>query len=125
MVPLTTAGLAGVEPADAGAASGLVNVTQQVGAALGLAVLVTVLGRLRVMRSCEAGGAATATVVHGLDVTFRSPHCSDWRRWSWWRSWSICPRRRGTRPSPRPRSSTSSIWSMARGSNGRSRIWSR
>ena len=43
LVPLTTAGLSGVEPGDAGAASGLVNVTQQVGAALGLAVLVTVL----------------------------------------------------------------------------------
>ena len=44
LVPLTTAGLSGVEPGDAGAASGLVNVMQQVGAALGLAVLVTVLG---------------------------------------------------------------------------------
>lgn len=43
-VPLTTASLAGVEPADAGAASGLINVTQQVGGALGLAVLVSVFG---------------------------------------------------------------------------------
>ena len=41
-VSLTTAALAGVAPADAGAASGLINVTQQLGAALGLAVLVTV-----------------------------------------------------------------------------------
>jgi EmrB/QacA subfamily drug resistance transporter len=43
-VPLTTAALSGVAPADAGAASGLVNVMQQVGGALGLAVLVTVFG---------------------------------------------------------------------------------
>ena len=41
-VPLTSIALAGVDPADAGAASGLVNVMQQLGGALGLAVLVTV-----------------------------------------------------------------------------------
>ncbi|WP_265442540.1 MFS transporter [Flexivirga meconopsidis] len=41
-VPLTTAGLARVEPSDTSVASGLVNVTQQLGGALGLAVLVTV-----------------------------------------------------------------------------------
>jgi EmrB/QacA subfamily drug resistance transporter len=43
-VPLTTASLTGVAPEDAGAGSGLVNVMQQVGGALGLAVLVTVFG---------------------------------------------------------------------------------
>ncbi|UQX88643.1 MFS transporter [Jatrophihabitans telluris] len=43
-VPLTSAALAGVEPKDAGAASGLVNVMQQVGGSLGLAALVTVFG---------------------------------------------------------------------------------
>ena len=43
-VPLTAASLSGVEQADAGAASGLVNVMQQVGGSLGLAVLVTVFG---------------------------------------------------------------------------------
>jgi MFS family permease len=70
MVPLTTAGLSGVDPADAGAASGLVNVTQQVGAALGLAVLVTVLGVAAGHAQLGTGGAATAGVIHGLDVTF-------------------------------------------------------
>ena len=43
-VPLTTAALDGVDPRDAGAASGLVNVMQQLGGSLGLAVLVTVFG---------------------------------------------------------------------------------
>jgi EmrB/QacA subfamily drug resistance transporter len=41
-VPLTSLSLAGVKPQDAGAGSGLVNVTQQVGGAMGLAVLITV-----------------------------------------------------------------------------------
>lgn len=41
-VPITGAALQGVEPRYAGAASGLVNVAQQVGSTLGLAVLVTV-----------------------------------------------------------------------------------
>ena len=43
-VPLTMTALDGVTPEDAGAASGLVNVMQQVGGSLGLAVLVTVFG---------------------------------------------------------------------------------
>src|SRR3954468_5317747 len=37
--PLTSSGIAGVAPADAGAASGLVNTAHQLGMALGLAVL--------------------------------------------------------------------------------------
>jgi len=40
-VPLTIASLAGVRPEDSGAASSMVNVTQQVGGSLGLAILVT------------------------------------------------------------------------------------
>jgi predicted MFS family arabinose efflux permease len=41
-VPLTMASLGGVDPKDAGAASGLVNVAHQLGGSLGLGVLVTV-----------------------------------------------------------------------------------
>jgi EmrB/QacA subfamily drug resistance transporter len=43
-VPLTTTSLAGVPPADSGAASGLVNMMQLVGGALGLSALVAVYG---------------------------------------------------------------------------------
>jgi hypothetical protein len=42
LVPLTGAGMAGVRSEDAGAASGLVNVAQQLGGSLGLGILVTV-----------------------------------------------------------------------------------
>jgi EmrB/QacA subfamily drug resistance transporter len=80
-VSLTTAGLAGVAPADAGAASGLINVMQQLGAALGLAVLVTVFDSVTpsahsagLSQAASATGAVAAAVrtslVHGLDVTF-------------------------------------------------------
>lgn len=44
-VPLTMLAMSGVDPKDSGAASSMVNVTQQVGGALGLSVLVTVFGR--------------------------------------------------------------------------------
>ena len=43
-VPLTMASLHGVAPQDSGAAASMVNVMQQVGGALGLAILVTVFG---------------------------------------------------------------------------------
>ncbi|WP_269756701.1 MFS transporter [Amycolatopsis aidingensis] len=42
--PLTTTVTSGVDPAEAGAASGLMNTTKQVGGALGLAALVTLAG---------------------------------------------------------------------------------
>ena len=42
LTPLTAAGIAGVAPDDAGAASGLLNVAQQLGASLGLGILITV-----------------------------------------------------------------------------------
>ena len=60
-VPLTMMSLAGVDPRDAGAASGLVNVMQQVGGALGLAILVTVFGSAsRHALAHPAAGASSA-----------------------------------------------------------------
>ena len=54
-VSLTSASLADVAPSDAGAASGLINVSQQLGAAIGLAVLVTIFGS-----ATDHAGAGTA-----------------------------------------------------------------
>jgi hypothetical protein len=62
-VSLTTAALHGVDPADAGAASGLVNVAQQLGAALGLAVLVSVFNSVQT-------GPGSILSIHGLHITF-------------------------------------------------------
>jgi EmrB/QacA subfamily drug resistance transporter len=70
LVPLTSASLADVEPEIAGAASGLVNVSQQLGAAVGLAVLVTVFNSLAGHGQLSPGATAAASV-HSLDDVFR------------------------------------------------------
>ena len=77
-VSLTSASLAEVAPEDAGAASGLVNVSQQLGGALGLAVLVTAFdtvtrhARLGVGHGSGSSAFAhtSATLVHGMDTVF-------------------------------------------------------
>jgi EmrB/QacA subfamily drug resistance transporter len=65
-VPLTAASLAGVAPTDSGAASSMVNVMQQVGGSLGLAILVTVFGTAY----RHAGGGAHQALVHGVSAAF-------------------------------------------------------
>ncbi|HET9059429.1 MAG TPA: MFS transporter [Acidimicrobiales bacterium] len=76
LVSLTTASLAGVEPRDAGAASGVVNVVQQLGAAVGLAALVTVYSATTGPRPGRPRPAAAAAsvleMVHGLHAVFLS-----------------------------------------------------
>ncbi len=75
-VSLTSASLADVEPEDAGAASGLINVSQQLGAALGLAVLVTAFGSLTghaqfgAPVAADAVAQAHAVLVRGVDKIF-------------------------------------------------------
>ncbi|HET7243859.1 MAG TPA: MFS transporter [Streptosporangiaceae bacterium] len=63
-VPLTMASLSGVRPEDSGAASSMVNVMQQVGGSLGLAVLVTAAG------GALGHAAGQAAVVHGMSRAF-------------------------------------------------------
>jgi MFS family permease len=89
LTPLTTAGVAGVAPEDAGAASGLVNVAQQLGASLGLGILVTVFAAAshtsaRLVARTSAVRAADVALTHGVATALRgSP--SSWR-WPWWSS---------------------------------------
>lgn len=75
-VSLTSASLSQVSPGDAGAASGLINVSQQIGAAVGLAVLVSVFGLVTGHEQLDSRVATTAlphihaALVHGLDTVF-------------------------------------------------------
>ena len=66
-VPLTAIALQGVDPKDAGAASGLVNVMQQVGGSLGLAVLVTV-ATTATQHAAPEGSTAQAVAQHAFVV---------------------------------------------------------
>jgi MFS family permease len=63
LAPLTGAGLAGVAPADAGAASGVLNAAQQLGVSLGVSVLVTVVAAAGDTASGE--GARTGLALDG------------------------------------------------------------
>jgi EmrB/QacA subfamily drug resistance transporter len=67
-VALTNASLEDVAPHVAGAASGLVNVSQQIGAAVGLAVLVTVFNAVGGRTQLASAGVAAGNVAHPLDV---------------------------------------------------------
>jgi len=75
-VPLTMASLSGVRPEDAGAASSMVNVMQQVGGSLGLAVLVTAFTSATKAAAAHpvAGlsrlAQAHLAVVHGVSSAF-------------------------------------------------------
>ena len=69
-VPLTSTSLSGVRQEDAGAASGLVNVMQQLGGALGLAVLVSVFGTAARGAALQPAAAAQRAFVLGADHAF-------------------------------------------------------
>src|SRR5256885_11073393 len=64
---MITLAMAGVPDSDAGVASGLVNTTQQVGAALGVAVLST-LAAARTGLLLAAGRPATGALTGGVQV---------------------------------------------------------
>jgi EmrB/QacA subfamily drug resistance transporter len=75
-VPLTMASLSGVPPKDSGSAASMVNVMQQVGGALGLAILVTIYGTASRAAAAHPvlGATAAATAqrvkVHGMAAAF-------------------------------------------------------
>jgi MFS family permease len=75
-VPLTMASLAGIPPRESGAGASMVNVMQQVGGALGLAILVTVFGTAsRAAARHPVLGASLASQVeharvHGMAASF-------------------------------------------------------
>jgi EmrB/QacA subfamily drug resistance transporter len=75
-VPLTTASLAGVRREDSGAASSMVNVMQQLGGSVGLAILVAVFGTATRNAAAHplAGLSATAlhahVLAHGMSTAF-------------------------------------------------------
>ncbi len=74
-VPLTLVATAGVAPADAGLASGTFNTSQQVGGALGLAVLATLASNRTSSSLGDVGGVPTLLAQHqalvdGFQVAF-------------------------------------------------------
>jgi EmrB/QacA subfamily drug resistance transporter len=65
-VPLTIASVAGVKPDDAGLASGLINTSQQVGGALGLAILAAVANG----RTSNSSAAPAVALTEGFQAAF-------------------------------------------------------
>jgi EmrB/QacA subfamily drug resistance transporter len=70
-VPVTIAGLAGVQRADAGIASGLINTSRQVGGAVGLAAVTTIAASYASNGGGATGLARVAAVDGGLTNGFQ------------------------------------------------------
>jgi EmrB/QacA subfamily drug resistance transporter len=68
-VPISIAALAGVEASEAGLASGLINTSQQIGGALGIAALSTI-ATSRTSDAVAAGSALPDALVHGFTGAF-------------------------------------------------------
>ena len=68
-VPISIAALAGVHPSEAGLASGLFNTSQQIGGALGIAVL-SALATGRTAAAVAAGTALPDALTEGFQVAF-------------------------------------------------------
>jgi EmrB/QacA subfamily drug resistance transporter len=68
-VPISIAGLAGIQPAEAGLASGLINTSQQIGGALGIAALSTI-ATSRTSHALAGGAARPDALVTGFHAAF-------------------------------------------------------
>jgi EmrB/QacA subfamily drug resistance transporter len=66
-VPMTIAAVAGVEPHEAGLASGLINTSQQVGGALGLAILAAI-ANTRTDSLTETGSSLPVALTEGFQI---------------------------------------------------------
>jgi MFS family permease len=68
-VPISIAALAGVQPAEAGLASGLINTSQQIGGALGIALLSTI-ATSQAEDAVASGSALPVALVDGFSAAF-------------------------------------------------------
>jgi EmrB/QacA subfamily drug resistance transporter len=68
-VPISIAALAGIQPAEAGLASGLINTSQQIGGALGIAALSTI-ATSRTASALASGSTHSAALVDGFHRAF-------------------------------------------------------
>jgi EmrB/QacA subfamily drug resistance transporter len=71
-VPVTIASLNGVEPADAGVASGLINTSRQIGGAVGLAAVTAIAAAAtnNYLASHDAAVDNAAALAHGFQIAF-------------------------------------------------------
>ena len=71
-VPVTIAGLTGVQPADAGVASGLINTSRQVGGSVGLAAVTTIAATAtsHYAHSNAVLASSGPALTHGFQVAF-------------------------------------------------------